>query len=62
MVHVELCKKKKKNEEVGILVVTRGGAKTGGYFEHGEGSVKKLDKNIIKAPQPPPKFDAPQHK
>jgi hypothetical protein len=38
MVHVKPCKNKKKNGEVDVWVVTRGGTKTWEEFEHGEGS------------------------
>jgi hypothetical protein len=54
------AKTKKNNEEEDVWVVTRGGEKIGAKFEHGEGSGKKLDQKIRKAPQPPPNFDVSQ--
>jgi hypothetical protein len=60
MVHVEPHKNKKKNEEADIRVVTRGGAKNRGDFEHGEGLGQKIYGIIRKAPHPPLNFDAVQ--
>jgi hypothetical protein len=62
MVHAELHKNKKKNEEDEVQVVTYEGAKEGDNFEHGEGSGKKQEENIRNAPQPPLEFDVSQQK
>jgi hypothetical protein len=55
-------KNKKKNEEVDVWVVTRGGEKIGAYFEHGEGSGQNMDGKIRKETHPPPRFDVSQQK
>jgi len=60
MVHAGLHKNNKKDEEVDIRVVTQGGAKIGKKIEHGESSGQKLEGNIRKESQPPPKFNASQ--
>jgi hypothetical protein len=57
MVYVEPHKHKKKDEEVDVREITLGGAKTGVYFEHVEGSGQNSEGKIRKAVQPPPKFD-----
>jgi hypothetical protein len=36
MVTIETCGNQKKDEEVDVWVITRGGAKTGMDLEHGE--------------------------
>lgn len=48
----------KKDAEVDVRVITRGGAKTGREFEQVESSGKKPKGKIRKKAQPPPKFDA----
>jgi hypothetical protein len=48
--HVKSCKKKKKNEEVDMWVVTHRGVKTEEDFEHGEGSGQNSDEKIRKEP------------
>jgi hypothetical protein len=53
---------KKKDEEVDVWVITRGGAKIGRDFKQAERSSQNLEGNIRKVAQPPPKFDVSQQK
>jgi hypothetical protein len=55
-------KNKKKDEEVDVWVVTRGGEKIGRDFEQVRAQGQKLEGKIRKATQPPPKFDVSQQK
>jgi hypothetical protein len=52
----------KKDDEVDVRVITRGGEKMGMDFEHGESSGQRPEGKIRKVVQPPPKFDVAQQK
>jgi hypothetical protein len=56
MVHAEMHKNKKKNEEVNLRVVTHGWEKIGEEFEHEESLGQQVEGKVRKASHPPPKL------
>jgi hypothetical protein len=62
MVTANPRRNKKKDDEVDVQVITRGGEKMGMDLEHDEISSQRPEEKIIKVAQPPPNFDVVQQK